>query len=92
MSFVFQDTVTPGDAAHFNALQQKVEKGVVNGYASLDSGGKVPTTQLPAIGGVDYIGAWGGRPFLERYGKYLLIRPHELELADRFFEKYGPAK
>jgi membrane protein DedA with SNARE-associated domain len=23
-----------------------------------------------------YIGAWGGRPFLERYGKYLLIRPH----------------
>ena len=38
-----------------------------------------------------YIGAWGGRPFLERYGKYLLIRPHELELADRFFQKYGPA-
>jgi membrane protein DedA with SNARE-associated domain len=37
------------------------------------------------------IGAWGGRPFLERYGKYLLIRPHELELADRFFQKYGPA-
>jgi len=22
------------------------------------------------------IGAWGGRPFLERYGRYLLIRPH----------------
>jgi membrane protein DedA with SNARE-associated domain len=38
-----------------------------------------------------YIGAWGGRPFLERYGKYLLIREHELELADRFFQKYGPA-
>ena len=38
-----------------------------------------------------YIGAWGGRPFLERWGRYLLIRPHELELADRFFEKYGPA-
>jgi len=38
-----------------------------------------------------YIGAIGGRPFLERYGKYLLIRPHELELADRFFQKYGPA-
>lgn len=37
------------------------------------------------------IGAWGGRPFLERYGKYMLIRHHELELADRFFEKYGPA-
>lgn len=37
------------------------------------------------------IGARGGRPFLERYGKYMLIRQHELELADRFFEKYGPA-
>jgi membrane protein DedA with SNARE-associated domain len=38
-----------------------------------------------------YIGAWGGRPFLERYGKYLLIRPHEIELADHFFQKYGSA-
>jgi len=37
------------------------------------------------------IGAWGGRPFLERWGRYLLIRPHELELADRFFQRYGPA-
>jgi membrane protein DedA with SNARE-associated domain len=37
------------------------------------------------------IGAWGGRPFLERWGKYLLIRPHEIELADHFFQKYGSA-
>jgi membrane protein DedA with SNARE-associated domain len=37
------------------------------------------------------IGAWGGRPFLERWGKYLLIRHHEIELAERFFEKYGSA-
>ncbi len=37
------------------------------------------------------IGAWGGRPFLERYGKYLLIRPHEIELADHFFQRYGAA-
>jgi len=35
------------------------------------------------------IGALGGRPFLERYGKYLLIRPHEIEIADRFFERWG---
>ncbi len=35
------------------------------------------------------IGAWGGRPFLERYGKYILIREHEIELADRFFERWG---
>jgi membrane protein DedA with SNARE-associated domain len=37
------------------------------------------------------IGAWGGRPFLERWGKYLLIRHHEIELAEHFFDKYGAA-
>ncbi len=37
------------------------------------------------------IGAYGGRPFLERYGKYLLIRPHEIAAADQFFQKYGAA-
>ena len=37
------------------------------------------------------IGAWGGRPFLLRWGRYLLIRPHEIEWAERFFVRYGPA-
>jgi membrane protein DedA with SNARE-associated domain len=36
-----------------------------------------------------YAGAWGGRPFLERYGKYLLITPKEVAWADRWFAKYG---
>ena len=35
------------------------------------------------------IGAYGGRPFLERYGRYLLIRPHEIEQADEFFQRWG---
>ena len=35
------------------------------------------------------IGAWGGRPFLERYGRYLLIRHHEIEIAERFFGRWG---
>lgn len=35
-------------------------KGANSGYASLDSGGKVPTAQLPAavLGAVDYQGTW----------------------------------
>ena len=37
------------------------------------------------------IGAYGGRPLLERYGKYVLIRPHEIDLADAFFAKHGGA-
>jgi len=36
-----------------------------------------------------YIGLWGGRPLLERYGKYVLISKRELDLADKWFEKYG---
>jgi membrane protein DedA with SNARE-associated domain len=37
------------------------------------------------------LGAWGGRPFRERWGRYLLIRQHEIELAERFFDRYGSA-
>jgi uncharacterized membrane protein YdjX (TVP38/TMEM64 family) len=37
------------------------------------------------------LGAWGGRPFLERYGRYFLIRTHELNHADHFFAKHGAA-
>ena len=36
-----------------------------------------------------YVGANGGRWFLERYGRYVLVAPHEIELADRFFERWG---
>ena len=35
------------------------------------------------------IGAYGGRPSIRRYGRYLLIREEELEAADRFFQKHG---
>ncbi len=36
-----------------------------------------------------YAGAWGGRPLLERYGRYVLITPRELDTADRWFQRYG---
>jgi membrane protein DedA with SNARE-associated domain len=36
-----------------------------------------------------WIGAKGGRPLLEKYGKYVLIRTHEIEVADRWFARYG---
>ena len=38
-----------------------------------------------------YAGLWGGRPFVERYGKYLLIRRKDLDTADRWFARYGNA-
>lgn len=36
-----------------------------------------------------YLGMYGGRPLVERYGKWVLISHHDLILADRWFEKYG---
>jgi membrane protein DedA with SNARE-associated domain len=36
-----------------------------------------------------YAGANGGRRLLERYGRWVLIAPHELEIADRFFDRWG---
>lgn len=36
-----------------------------------------------------YAGAWGGRPFITRYGKYILISHHDLDLADRWFKRWG---
>ncbi len=36
-----------------------------------------------------YLGAYGGRPVLEKYGKYLLISPRDLNLADRWFQRHG---
>ena len=36
-----------------------------------------------------YAGAWGGRPFVRKFGKYLLLDEHHLELTERFFGKYG---
>jgi len=36
-----------------------------------------------------YAGMWGGRPLIERYGKYVLISLKDLERADRLFQRYG---
>jgi membrane protein DedA with SNARE-associated domain len=36
-----------------------------------------------------WAGARGGRPFLRRFGKYLLITEHEIENADKWFARYG---
>jgi membrane protein DedA with SNARE-associated domain len=38
-----------------------------------------------------YAGIWGGRPFVERYGPYFLVSRKDLDLADRWFQKYGEA-
>jgi membrane protein DedA with SNARE-associated domain len=36
-----------------------------------------------------WMGYYGGRPFLDKYGKYLLIKKKHLYLSEQWFEKYG---
>jgi len=36
-----------------------------------------------------YIGAKGGRPLVERYGRWVLMNKHDLDRMTTFFEKYG---
>jgi membrane protein DedA with SNARE-associated domain len=35
------------------------------------------------------IGAYGGRPLVERYGRWILMGRRELDMADRFFHRWG---
>ncbi|MCL4557604.1 MAG: DedA family protein [Deltaproteobacteria bacterium] len=35
------------------------------------------------------VGAYGGRPLIEKYGRYILISRHDLDTADRLFDRFG---
>jgi membrane protein DedA with SNARE-associated domain len=37
------------------------------------------------------IGCYGGRPLVERYGSHIFLGKHELEMAERFFKRFGAA-
>ncbi|MBS1814285.1 MAG: DedA family protein [Acidobacteria bacterium] len=36
-----------------------------------------------------WIGAYGGRPLVERYGRYVLMSRKDLDRVDHYFQKYG---
>jgi membrane protein DedA with SNARE-associated domain len=36
-----------------------------------------------------YVGLWAGRPFLDKYGRYVLLSQRDLELSDRWFARSG---
>jgi membrane protein DedA with SNARE-associated domain len=38
-----------------------------------------------------YLGMYGGRPLIEKYGKYILMSHRDLDLADRWFARHGQA-
>ncbi|MDD3653689.1 MAG: DedA family protein [Desulfotomaculaceae bacterium] len=55
------------------------------------------TVMAGTVGGVVgsilsyYLGVWGGRPFLVKYGRYFGFSMDHLALADRWFKQYGEA-
>lgn len=36
-----------------------------------------------------YVGLWGGRPFVNRYGKYFFIKQSHVDVAQKWFDRYG---
>lgn len=36
-----------------------------------------------------YLGLIGGKPLVRKFGKYLLLDEHHLEITEKFFEKHG---
>ncbi|HEX3082710.1 MAG TPA: DedA family protein [Candidatus Saccharimonadia bacterium] len=45
--------------------------------------------QLLGVSLAYVIGKRGGRPIIERYGRYILVSHQELEQAEKLFERYG---
>lgn len=63
-----------------------VSKGVMNFHVAAFAGafgcvvGSIPSY---------YIGYFGGRPFIEKYGKWFFVSKKDLEDADKWVDKYG---
>ncbi len=36
-----------------------------------------------------WVGMYGGRPLIEKYGRFVLVSKHDLDLADRWFDRFG---
>ncbi|WP_313800456.1 DedA family protein [Cytobacillus sp.] len=63
-----------------------ISKGKVHFWGALAAG---------VIGGtiaqlfLYWIGLYGGRPFLDKYGKFLFIKKSHLDSSEQWFQKYG---
>jgi membrane protein DedA with SNARE-associated domain len=38
-----------------------------------------------------WVGVYGGRPFVEKYGRYVLVRRRDIDRAEAWFNRYGDA-
>jgi membrane protein DedA with SNARE-associated domain len=59
------------------------------GFVAMSLAGVIGNTVGSVVGWA--IGAYGGRPYLEKHGRWLHLGPERLERAERWFERYGDA-
>lgn len=65
-----------------------IAQGVFEMYTTM-----VVATLAGVVGSVIsyWLGEWGGRPLLIKYGRYIFFNEHKFELAEKMFNKYGGA-
>lgn len=65
-----------------------IAQGVFEMYTTM-----VVATLAGVVGSVIsyWLGEWGGRPLLLKYGRYIFFNEHKFELAEKLFNKYGGA-
>lgn len=73
-------------AGHLALFGHPVHSGL-HAYLAVVVAGVVGNT-VGGIGGW-LIGAYGGHPLLERYGRYAHITPQRIERAERWFTRFG---
>jgi membrane protein DedA with SNARE-associated domain len=84
---VYGGALASGALAHqLHFFGQPVESGLV-AYLLIATAGTVGYL-LGSIGGWA-IGLYGGRPFLERHGRWFHLGPDRLERAERWFDRWG---
>ncbi len=62
--------------------------GRKNGHPPLSAGRRAVGCVLGSIPSY-FLGLYGGRPFLKKYGKWFLLKEKDLDLADKWVNKYG---
>jgi membrane protein DedA with SNARE-associated domain len=85
---VYAGAVAAGAFAGQNVVLfgERFESGL-SAYIAMATAGGLGYLVGSVIGWV--IGYYGGRPFLERRGRWLHLTPHTLDRAESWFERYG---
>ncbi len=100
---MFVDAVLPAASELVMVYAGAVAAGAFAGQNVVVFGERIESepwayVAMAAAGGVGYIlgsilgwaiGYYGGRPYLERHGRWLHVTPHTLDRAERWFDRYG---